>query len=880
MVIRNNGNMINQKTLRIRQLAVFLLISMFFWCFNTKGYASHVGKAEFIVMADPHFYDPELGTTGDAFENYLMADHKLLRESEPILHTFIEETLAAAPDFVMIPGDLTKDGEKRSHQKLADQLARLESAGIDVYIVPGNHDINNPNAMAYGHYGAMPVDTVTPEEFIAIYSAYGFDEAIDRDAESLSYLVEPVDGLWILGLDSCNYDANDTNSEIGGSFNPGTLHWIRDRLADARKQEKTVLAMMHHNLLEHFNGQSQVPIIGSEYVIEDWEYVSKILHAGGLRLIFTGHHHAQDATAAYYPVGNNTQPLYDVMTSSLVCYPCAYRTVYVNGTTADIDTRLIADIDYDTGGLSFREYAENALVKWIVFQFSTFLQQEFDVSSDTAELLSSLAADTLIAYFCGDESPSLVTRTVISALLSNPNTAEIGDLLSAIWTDLPPADNYLSLDIFPTDTTIAEKLIFPMVIVDNHMDTEIKIINGNTIKSVTGKFKGYSETGDYVTESQWITLLPNSSLSFNVKKTFAVAESIAYFTFESDLQTSDLQGCVRLKKDNSFRASVSATRKVAGSVIPVPHIASTEDWITCIRIINTTTEIKTIRYQFNTKEIIEITLPPEGVHSSSVRELFGGYPQPAITSGVIRNASGVIGLCDFRSADTKPHAYWSVLMLANNFPVNSYIPRLINDDNEVTGLAVYNPLEIPCDVVMTPYDKNGNALLKKTVNISAGEKFVGVMESLDFPKETSWCKVRGSTGVSILTLHVSRDGNRMIGFSTPVSGQPTGIFPVLEKNDGHTLIGIVNSSEKANQITLTGWDEQGEKQIEDTLTLTDCQMVEGTLDRFLPIETFTPELLNSMTYISFTACEPVIGYQIGVSTDKMSADGLNISSMP
>jgi hypothetical protein len=219
-------------------------------------------------------------------------------------------------------------------------------------------------------------------------------------------------------------------------------------------------------------------------------------------------------------------------------------------------------------------------------------------------------------------------------------------------------------------------------------------------------------------------------------------------------------------------------------------------------------------------------------------------------------------------------------MLANNFPVNSYIPRLINDDNEVTGLAVYNPLEIPCDVVMTPYDKNGNALLKKTVNISAGEKFVGVMESLDFPKETSWCKVRGSTGVSILTLHVSRDGNRMIGFSTPVSGQPTGIFPVLEKNDGHTLIGIVNSSEKANQITLTGWDEQGEKQIEDTLTLTDCQMVEGTLDRFLPIETFTPELLNSMTYISFTACEPVIGYQIGVSTDKMSADGLNISSMP
>ena len=98
-----------------------------------------------IVMSDIHIMAPQLlENSGTAFENYLSQDPKLLEYSDEVLEYMVEETLQRNPDLVIIPGDLTKDGDLVSHQLVVSILSRLRSAGIPVVVVPGNHDIDNP----------------------------------------------------------------------------------------------------------------------------------------------------------------------------------------------------------------------------------------------------------------------------------------------------------------------------------------------------------------------------------------------------------------------------------------------------------------------------------------------------------------------------------------------------------------------------------------------------------------------------------------------------------------------------------------------------------------------------------------------------------------
>ncbi len=859
-------------------IAVFL--SLFLPIGSTGGIcAAFDGKAEFMVMSDPHFYDRDLGIDGVAFEIALATEPKLLRESEAILNAFIEKALAAFPDFVLVPGDLTKDGAKKCHEKFADQLARLESAGIGVYVVPGNHDVENPHAFSYGPFGAMPVETVSAEEFAVIYSSYGFDEAIERDPNSLSYLAEPVPGLWLLGLDSCNYNQNETYPVTGGSFSPDTLNWILDKLYAASQKGKTVLAMMHHNLLEHFQGQSEAEIIGSDYVVENWEHVSKSFHRAGLHLVFTGHHHAQDVTAAYYSEGNETRPLFDVMTASLSTYPCSFRTVSMHGTTVDIGTSAITEIDYDTEGLPFQEYAKRKLTNWLYDSAREIIQSHYGVTSELAETILPMASDALVAYYLGDESPSFKVLATIMALSSGSDSSEMARLFKAVWTDLPPADNHLSINIHAVDVVPSRELIFPLIEVDEkkNTDTEICIVNGKDGESAIGRFNGYSRDGEIVGQSEWIELPPNGRASFSAGELFLHASSVSYVAFESDSDVGDLHGSSRTTMEDSRRGSIQATRDAASGAIPIPHIASSENWITRIRVVNSTDKTKDLRYEFDNGESVDISLPPRGANSSSIRELFGGSPRPAIGSGMIRNAAGVIALCEYRSAGSGPYGYWEVIKLDDALPVTSYIPRLRNDGSEITGLSIYNPLEKTSKITITSYDENGNALSEKTASIHAGDKYIGIVESLGFPANAAWCRVEATVGVSGMELCASRDGKGMSGFSAQRSPRTRGLIPFLEKNGGRTLIGIVNVGEKTNTVTLTGRDHNGEEKIEGALVLKPFHSVENRLDGLLTSDCLTPELLDSLAYVSFAASEPVIGYQINISGDAMSVDGFVVS---
>ena len=400
---------------------------------------------QFAVLSDAHLYDASrLGDSGAAFEAYLNQDPKLLPESEAILDSAIDSIIQQQVKFVIIPGDLTKDGEIADHVLMAKYLAKLEKHGIQVYVVPGNHDINNPDAMSFKSDTPRPVPTASPQTFGAIYQRFGYGQAIDQDKNSLSYVAEPVNGLWLLAIDSTDTAQNQELGypRVGGKLSSDTLAWIVSKLQQAQAKGKKVIAFMHHGVNPDFVSQ---PVLFPEYLVDNWPTVNMTLAGAGLRVIFTGHYHAQDASYLCDQNLTPLSPLCDIETSSLVAYPCAYRIVTMEpDNTLNIESRRVTEIDADTGGLDFQTYAYADLASRLPNLAVTQLEYGFGVPEAQAQALAPFVVDALLAGYAGDEQPDAQTQAVLNSFVSSPEPLHtLGLLLYGMWTDPPPADNNL-----------------------------------------------------------------------------------------------------------------------------------------------------------------------------------------------------------------------------------------------------------------------------------------------------------------------------------------------------------------------------------------------------------------------------------------------------
>ena len=80
----------------------------------------------------------------------------------------MEYSAPERPDLLLISGDLTHHGERQSHLDLVTDLLSLEKEGVRVLVVPGNHDINIPNAVAYRGDKSFRLESVTKDEFVAL----------------------------------------------------------------------------------------------------------------------------------------------------------------------------------------------------------------------------------------------------------------------------------------------------------------------------------------------------------------------------------------------------------------------------------------------------------------------------------------------------------------------------------------------------------------------------------------------------------------------------------------------------------------------------------------------------------------------------------------
>ena len=309
------------------KLMTALLLTLF-------GQLGAVAQTKIAVITDTHVLAPELliNGGGTAWQNEVNSDRKLIDFSQEIFDELVKKFKTDKPDLLLISGDLTKDGEKASHQYVAKGLKELKAAGVKVYVIPGNHDIDNHNAKSFEGSSTTKVENINSATFASIYADYGYT-GTERDPNSLSYACEPITGLVVLGIDSHS-----------GSLSNATLDWVCQQANKAWKEGKQVIAMMHHLLFPHvLMGDQLIPT----YNIANYEEVRNRLANAGVRVILTGHMHISDIAMDWNADLKKT--IYDVNTGSTISYPCDYRimTLSEDMQTLDIMTESITSLPSD-----------------------------------------------------------------------------------------------------------------------------------------------------------------------------------------------------------------------------------------------------------------------------------------------------------------------------------------------------------------------------------------------------------------------------------------------------------------------------------------------------------------------------------------------------
>jgi len=263
-----------------------------------------------LVATDLHFIAPSLTDHGLYFtaltEN---SDGKLMKYSEEIMDAFLAEAIAQKPEALLLTGDLTFNGALLSHTALAAKLRDAETAGLRIYVLPGNHDLDNPNAASFSGAEFQHVPFAESADFRRIYADFGFDEALSIDTDTLSYVVDLNDDTRLLML-----DYNTRHDPCG--ISDRSLEWVEEQLKAARDAGLHVLAAGHQNIF-------RLSVFRAGYVIDKAEQLAELLRDYGVTLYLSGHLHCQH--------WKTEDGLTEIASSALAVSPCQYGVLTVSG---------------------------------------------------------------------------------------------------------------------------------------------------------------------------------------------------------------------------------------------------------------------------------------------------------------------------------------------------------------------------------------------------------------------------------------------------------------------------------------------------------------------------------------------------------------------
>lgn len=310
-----------------------------------------LAQERIMVIADPHVLPQSIIDATPDFDNYMQHQRKMLDLSEPIWYALMDTALKYRPDLLLIPGDLTRDGEPEAHALVNASLKQLNEAGIKTLTIPGNHDSQR--------------DYWTDGQFIA----------------------EPLKGVTVIGMDAGK----------NGVLSQQTLEWVIAQADSAVAKGNMIIAMCHYQILEHFDKQGTME---SSCRVKDADRIRDLFMHHGIHLVLTGHFHVNGITTYRDTLSANLDSIVEITTGSPITYPCPYRwlTISKDRQHVSVETENLKAIegidDLETYSREWmRVHAANMLPQLALRAWDK-ADQAFDIlaaylGSNIAELLKS-----------------------------------------------------------------------------------------------------------------------------------------------------------------------------------------------------------------------------------------------------------------------------------------------------------------------------------------------------------------------------------------------------------------------------------------------------------------------------------------------------------
>lgn len=381
-----------------------------------KPYPQHISKSSFTdnieskdelnfyIASDIHYLSDKLTDYGSAFNKFNKSgDGKQVEYMNNILDQFSSEIKINKPDFLILSGDLTLNGEKQSHLDLSKILSSIKASGISIYVIPGNHDINNPWAREFKSEAMLKTDFISKEDFVNIYEDFGFNDAISRDKDSLSYLVAPSNNLYILMLDDNVYKNNLSIKypEVIGLLSKETLNWINYCGKLAKDNGAKIIAVSHHNIINHSN------YIYEGFTIDNNDDVLNIFKKNSINLCFSGHIHFQSIK----DICIDNYSIRDIASSSLAIYPYKYGVAKINKDNfLSYSTR---SINMDNISSSFKINSRKSFINFVYKQNFNNLSYTDSYNAEQIEAMCNTICNIRLKY--NDPSEAISWNEITSS---------------------------------------------------------------------------------------------------------------------------------------------------------------------------------------------------------------------------------------------------------------------------------------------------------------------------------------------------------------------------------------------------------------------------------------------------------------------------------
>lgn len=354
-------------------------------------------KTSFWVISDTHLIADSLHDHGQAFSQMQKTSQgKDLYYQETALSAFVRMAQKKKPAAIIVTGDVTFNGERVSAEKFAEIFKPLEETQL--LVLPGNHDIYDGWAREFRGKKQYYAGQISPRMWRNIFKT-SYKNAVSVDDKSLAYSVQLNPNYLLILADSNDYGKEEatTAPATAGFLGREQRRWIKAQLQYASENNLQVIFCMHHNLYAHN------PAVNKGYVVDDYRELRKLLAQYNVKLVFSGHIHAQNIMLPQDPC-----PATEVVTASFCSNDQGYGVVKVSPKEVSYTCHHFKMKDYLTDKekqnwtlTHFHDYLENIQLGTISAELmqKDLYQNHYDL--DTVRKMGRLFGEMNYHFFTG-----------------------------------------------------------------------------------------------------------------------------------------------------------------------------------------------------------------------------------------------------------------------------------------------------------------------------------------------------------------------------------------------------------------------------------------------------------------------------------------------